>query len=252
MSARIPIALALLLPACEAEPLDDPPVDPGTLLLSSSLDGPELVREPEVGSGAGAAVWTQPAEHFVATIHGQGVLLDADGQWLRYAVRDPDTRVPNLTLDAGTIELWLRPAFPVLDGQDRHLFAALDEQGHGLRATKAGRELDNALRVELVDTAGQTHATVVASDVLPWLLLDWTLLRVAWDGSGNAEQNVRIWVDDVELTYAETTDSIIDLPRLPDDAHLYLGAWQIDDDQAIRGTLDELHVWSGVVLPEPR
>ena len=104
MRARLPIALMVVGMGCApAPPQDDRSVEPGTLLLASSLDGLQTVTSPEVGSGVDAAVWTQPPDHFVQSLDGQGLLLDADGQWLRFLADDPDSERPNLDLHHGTL-----------------------------------------------------------------------------------------------------------------------------------------------------
>ncbi|MCH9684782.1 MAG: hypothetical protein K0V04_25325 [Deltaproteobacteria bacterium] len=249
---RRSVSIAVLgLAACAAdsEAPAVPQVESGTLLLQCSLDGAQTVQSPAVGSGAGASAWTQPPDHFVQSLDGLGLLLDADGQWLRFPANDPDAALPNIDLAHGTLSFWLRPAFPVLDGQQRNLFAALDEQGRGLRIAKAGRDDDNALMVELIDTAGEQHVTTIAADSLPWLLLAWERVRVGWDTSGDTEQNVRVWVDDRELPYAEASAGPVVLPRLTVDTDLYWGAWAIEDSNAVRGTFDNLEIWAGIVPP---
>jgi len=199
------------------------------LLFAATFD---RSLDADFARGSGAAV----AHDFVVT-HADGWrgagLRVRPFEWLRYDIEG------NLSLDAGTIALWVRPNFapadPPADAPVQHVFAARIRTGHRLECLFDMRKDKPVLRF-VFGNAEKTGN--IELDVADWPAGEWRLVSMSWKQPGSAAARIGDgpWIE-------QQTGG---LPRLPEHMFydLYVGS---NAEQLIGSPLGRPNVFDGTV-----
>jgi hypothetical protein len=210
------------------------------LLLWTTLEDEAAIQNPEVGTGTEVEF---AVTGFQAGIDGQGAYIDAHKDYIRYR---QVAEVPNLEIECGTLDVWLKPDFDHTDGKQHNLMRVDGDSRITVRKT-GGDDFQVRLRdVDLID-----HDTNVPPTDYGWLAGEWLRITVTWDAApAPGDQNVHIYFDGVEVPLYEeaTTDTIVMADESPTD-WVYFGATAPDDNQFIDGVLDEAKIYRGIMPP---
>jgi parallel beta-helix repeat protein len=148
-------------------------------LLYTTLDNAASVSSPASGTGTGSSVQTTPANDFVTGKAGNGVRIDASGEYVRFA--QTDGSVQNVELDQGTVDLWYQPSYAHTDGL-RHSIVGIGTWGSGgIFLEKNNASNNNNLTVYTFDSSGNFKPTNVPPSSYSWQAGDWVHLRLTWD-----------------------------------------------------------------------
>ncbi len=222
-------------------------------LLCSTLDDAVSITSPSIGSGAGAGHLTVPLDDFVAAQIDEGIRIDGAAEYVRFQQADGATT--NFDSDQGTIDFWYLPSYVETDGVNHHLIGTQPWGGTGgLRIRKAAADNTNHFQAIFIDDtggfgggAGETSVNPANYTFTPGV---WIRIRVTWDFTvAGGVQNVRIYFDDVEATYAQTRTGSANM--VPEDASrdVYVGAWDAVDVDTADGVIDQLVIYATAVAP---
>lgn len=217
------------------------------LLLWTTLDDESSVTAPMTGAGAGE-VSTMPANDFVSALDGQGVMLDAAGEYIRFPQQSGGT--DNIDLDQGTIDFCYRPNYDHLDSLNHGIFGTGDIGGAGgLRIRKAAGNNNNALQV--IANGGSFNELNIPSNAYAFVPDTWVRITVSWDfGVGMNEQNTHVYIDGVEVIDPNAPTGPVAVPGPDPAGFVYVGA--VDDGDppwSSDATIDDFKLYDSARVP---
>lgn len=219
-------------------------------LFYTTLDNATSVSAPANGAGAGAVIQTTPANDFVTGQTGNGIRIDAAGEYVRF--QETDSTIQNVELDAGTVEFLYKPNYAHTDGVFHNIFAIGDPNLTGrFRLFKAGSGMGNELRFELRDAVGTWRYTNVPSTKYSWSGGQWVKVRVTWNGqAASGAQNIRIYFDDIEKGYGTVSTGPFSMPAESSVQYIYIGAGSSNTTANASGVIDEFKIFAGAIPPQ--
>lgn len=224
-------------------------VNPGTPsgeLLWLTFDDAASITTPLAGNGAGATFSTTPADDFEMGQVCDGIRIDADGEFVQLVQEN------NINWDAGTIDFWYLPDAGHRDDLNHVMFSSTNTGTHGgVTCRKAAGDNGNAFQVIFFDDSGTfLGETAISADEYAFAAGTWVNIRVTWDFTvGAAEQNVRVYFDGTEPTYANTTVGPASMPTDAADEFLRIGVRNMSDEWYAGGVIDEFRVLDSAMAP---
>ncbi len=244
------IGVLVLAEMPQSAPLQASQIPPP--LLQTTLDGASAVTTPAVGTGAGAQVVTTPGNDFVAALLGNGILVNAAGEYVRFAQTDGTTA--NIEFDRGTVDFWYQPFSNHTDGLRRTLvsFGQFGAGAHGIHIEK---DTLNQLHVYVIDAAVRLKELYLAPTVYSWAPGQWVNIRLTWDFTVAAGvPSVHLFVNGVELPYAvNNLSGPLTMAAESSARHLFIGNRGTNSPSSTpaNGIIDELTIYAQPVLPAP-
>ena len=90
----------------------------------------------------------------------------------------------------------------------------------------------------------------VAPQDTPFVPGTWVHVRITYDFNvGNNEQSVHVYFDDVEPPYVSTPMGPANMPGPTPTEHVWIGAWDTNDQETAAGVLDEFAIYDQVLAP---
>jgi hypothetical protein len=228
---------------------DGPSIDTGPPtgdLLWLTLEDATSIAVPAIGNGTGSSYSTNPVDDFTVGQTGNGLRVDEEGEFLQLVQQT------NINWNVGTIDFFFLPDGTQHDGVNHVLFSSTNASSRGgFLCRKASREDSNAFEVVFFDESGAPvgQASLSASSYA-FTPGTWLNIRVTWDFSVDEdEQNVRIYLDGTEATYAITTMGPASMPLAAADEHLRFGVSSTADESPADGVLDEIRIFGSVMAP---
>jgi arylsulfatase A-like enzyme/chitodextrinase len=220
-----------------------------TPLLYTTLDGASAVATPANGTGSGSSVVTTPAGDFVAGKIGNGIQIDAAGEYVRFQQTNGTTR--NVNLAAGTVDFWFRPAFANSDGVSHRIFGiGTSNQPGSIALYKRTSTFGNDLYVQVISASGGFQTSTVAATQYSWTAGQWVQLRVTWDGAvASGVPNAHLYIDGTERTYSSRSTGPFSMPAESASQYIYIGSISTTETNIARGVLDEFRIFSGALPP---
>lgn len=215
------------------------------LVFYSTLDDLAAVTSPVVGSGQNAQVVTTPENDFVSqTPCDGGIQIDQAAEFVSFPEQ--------ATWARGTLALWYLPQADTLQAPDKHLFATnAGATSPRIRVGFLGNSSPNpGFVVRILDGNGGMAETRVIESTSQLPIGTWIHIRVTWDtNAAEVDQNVHVYFDDIEPTYAAASTGAITPNPGANKAVMYFGAWDGTDPGVAHGVLDDVMLWSDVVPP---
>lgn len=222
------------------------PGTPSGELLWLTFDDAASITSPLAGNGTGATFTTTPADDFTMGQVCDGIRIDEDGELVQLVQEN------NINWAAGTIDFWYLPDAGHRDGLNHVMFSSTNNGTRGgFICRKAAMDNGNAFQVIFFDDSGTfLGETAIAADEYAFAAGTWVNIRVTWDfGVGAAEQNVRVYFDGTEPTYASTTVGPASMPTDAADEQLRFGVRNTADEWPAGGVLDELRIYDSAMAP---
>ncbi len=221
---------------------------PPGMLLHSTLDDLSSVTTPAVGTGANAVVNTSPANDFVAGILGNGLRINAAGEYARFVQRDAFTQ--NVELDHGTVDFWFQPTYAASDGVRHTLLSIGTVSGStvGIDIEKNNSLNANEFSIRVSNATGKIWGTGVPIGSYPWAAGQWVKIKVTWDFN-SLGRPVRIYFNGTEASQYSynTIPSVLTMGPESQTAYIYLGERTAPGTTPANGVIDELTIYDYVV-----
>jgi len=168
----------------------------------STLDSSTAVTSPDIGTAG-----TVNNADFVAGKYGNGARFDADGEYVSVSV----TEGTDYELEKGAFEFWYQPSYGHDDTTKRHVFWLLNYDGDNMiEFEQRGHLSSKELRIKFSQPSDIDPDCVISSSDYHWNTYDWVHLRVAWDDSESGDDQIRIFMNNEELTKSCTNTSSLD------------------------------------------
>jgi glucose/arabinose dehydrogenase len=227
-------------------------VTPVPALLGSTLDNASSVLMPASGTGSNASINTTPADDFVPALDGNGLRIDASGEYAQFVQTDGVTQ--NIELDKGAIDFWFQPTYNHTDGLRHYLFATgtFGATPGGIFVLKNNALNQNQLNVNITDASGAFHVTGVDPIYYSWTPGEWVHVRVSWDTTISG-QNVHIYLKGTEVpAYAYVSTGPISMAAESTTQFIYLGQQKPGGTVPANGIFDDfILVGPGTAPPSP-
>ncbi|MCA9628706.1 MAG: hypothetical protein KC766_13605 [Myxococcales bacterium] len=228
-----------------------PPSGIGQPALYTTLDDDDAIQSPVYGNPVGVMY---SGDGFRTAICQTGISISGSDRYVAY--RQIKDGYQNFEYAQGTLSFWYQPSYDHDDGHNHHLFASSDgarwNSGGGLRIRKAGSSNANELQVLAMQPGPGPAAlkeTTVAAASYGWKKGDWVHVEVTWDFrlTSVSGQNVHIYLDGFEVSYAKTSSGGLSFPAESEDARFFIGAWGDLDSETASGLIDDFMIWTSVV-----
>ena len=177
----------------------------------------------------------------------QGIVVDEQNEYAQW--RMETASYGNAAFLTGTVELSFNPVFMTLDGKEHRLFALGGTAGSGILLRKGAQNQGNATQILTYLGGVQVGLTEVDSNNFWFFPGTWETIRITWDFTvGAGVQNVHLYFNDAEHTYANTSTGPVAFPMATTE-RITLGAWTTADKAVAGGIFDEIRIWDQVVPP---
>lgn len=214
------------------------------LLLWTTLDDAGSVAAPAVGAGSGTST-TAPIDDFVAALDDGGIRLDALAESVTYPQQVGG--VGNIDFERGTIDFCYQPNFDSFDSLDHQIFGANGPNGSFLRMRKAGGNNANALNIIVRDPSMTLAEFQAPSSNYSMSAGQWYRVTASWDFTvGAAEQNIRIYLDGVELVPSNVPTGPLQMPTPDGAATMSIGAFGNGSADAV---FDDFKLYDSALSP---
>lgn len=217
------------------------PPAPAAILLNTSLGSTAEVSTPNVGTGTGSSV---NGATFVAGQIGNGVLIDAPGEYIRY--QQTDGSVQNVELDRGTIEFWYRPSYNHNDGQEHNIFMIGGWNVPG--SVLLWKRANNVLNLAIFPSSGFKDLDI---STYSWTANQWVKIRVTWDSTVAAgTQAAHVYINGVEPAYSYYgINGPFSMPAESATSYIYIGNRDAANTNNAAGVIDELVIANAPLTP---
>jgi hypothetical protein len=217
---------------------------PAGLLLWTTLDDAGSVTAPAVGAGSGTST-TAPIDDFVTALDDDGIRLDALAESVTYPQQVGG--VANIDFQRGTIDFCYQPNFDSFDSLDHEIFGANGPNGSFLRLRKAGGNNANALNMIVRDPTMTLAEFQAPTTNYTMSTGQWYRVTLSWDFTvGNAEQNIRMYLDGVELVPSNVPTGPLQMPPPDGDATMSIGAFGSGSADAV---FDDFKLYGSALSP---
>ncbi|MBN1586434.1 MAG: DUF2341 domain-containing protein [Candidatus Omnitrophica bacterium] len=200
------------------------------LLWASTLESSTAVTSPDVGS-AGAV---DAGVTYVAGRYGNGALFDANEE---FRVNITGADAGNFNKAKGAIEFWYQPDYNHNDNTLHYLYLMYYDGSNSMRLYK---QADNDLESWINSNATSVNTTITSSNY-SWIADEWVHIRVEWDDTATASEQVRIFLNGQEPPHTDDTDDYNSANLTLDSAiHVSRAA-----GSPASGIIDEFRIYGG-------
>lgn len=224
--------------------------DATTPLLYTTLNSLASVTTPQNGSGTGASVKTVPTNNFVPAHVGNGINIDASGEYVRFL--QISGSVKNIELTRGTINFWYRPTYVPTDGLRHDIFATgSNDQAGYISLIKRPTAGNNDLWLRMIDSNLVEHSFSVPINSYSWVANSWVNVRFTWNTTAFGQPVFKLYLNGQNLT-PRSGEPIgpLTMPAESSTKYIFIGASSGSTTGAVaNGIIDEFSVYDQVIPP---